>query len=370
MSITRIDAGGRLGKLERTDAGPYRIPGFFTTVGVLKYVQPDGSIRRELRPPEEAFAAKTLASYKSAPITLNHPPVPRGMLSGPADVAKHGVGHVEGEARVDGKHTAGELIAWRPDALKAIDEGTHTELSIGVKMGRLDETPGVWEGEPYDAVQRDLTINHVALVRRGRAPGAALRLDSADAVSVDLIEETPMEKEVKIRIDGREYLYGSAEHVGHIEAERDSAKKAADTAQARCDALEVELKKAREESSQTRIDGLVKEQLGKLEARKALEASAVKMLGDTFRCDGLSDRDIMIAGIKAADKAFDGSGRSDDYVRARFDVAASAKQSSSLVTEATRTDSAPVVHLDSVAKARADSLNHYRNAWKNQGGSK
>ena len=37
------------------------------------------------------------------------------------------------------------------------------ELSLGYNLD-LDETPGEWEGQPYDAVQRNIVINHLALV--------------------------------------------------------------------------------------------------------------------------------------------------------------------------------------------------------------
>ena len=35
-----------------------------TRVGIFEYRRPDGSIRRELRLPEEVFAPESLASYK------------------------------------------------------------------------------------------------------------------------------------------------------------------------------------------------------------------------------------------------------------------------------------------------------------------
>ena len=49
------------------------------------------------------------------------------------------------------------------------------ELSCGYNL-RLDETPGVWEGQPYDAIQRDIEINHLALVDKARA-GEQARLN-------------------------------------------------------------------------------------------------------------------------------------------------------------------------------------------------
>lgn len=39
-----------------------------------------------------------------------------------------------------------------------------------------DETPGVWNGQPYDAIQRNIQINHLALVEKARA-GEQARLN-------------------------------------------------------------------------------------------------------------------------------------------------------------------------------------------------
>jgi hypothetical protein len=41
-----------------------------TRVGIFEYRRPDGSIRRELRLPEEVFAQESLASYKGKPVIL------------------------------------------------------------------------------------------------------------------------------------------------------------------------------------------------------------------------------------------------------------------------------------------------------------
>lgn len=43
-----------------------------TRVGIFEYQNPDGTIRRELRLPEEVFAPESLASYKGKPVILTH----------------------------------------------------------------------------------------------------------------------------------------------------------------------------------------------------------------------------------------------------------------------------------------------------------
>ena len=54
------------------------------------------------------------------------------------------------------------------------------ELSLGYNLD-LEETPGVWNGQQYDAIQRNIRINHLALVQEARAgERARLNIDSRD----------------------------------------------------------------------------------------------------------------------------------------------------------------------------------------------
>ena len=43
-----------------------------TSCGIFEYANPDGSIRRELRLPEEVFNDKSLESYEGKPIIVTH----------------------------------------------------------------------------------------------------------------------------------------------------------------------------------------------------------------------------------------------------------------------------------------------------------
>jgi hypothetical protein len=54
------------------------------------------------------------------------------------------------------------------------------ELSLGYDLV-LDETPGEWNGQPYDAIQTGIVINHLAIVREARAgEEARLNIDGKD----------------------------------------------------------------------------------------------------------------------------------------------------------------------------------------------
>jgi hypothetical protein len=319
MPITRIDEAqpSRLDQAQPIPGGGYRIPGYATRVGVLNYRQPNGTIRRELRPPEEAFAPRTLASYQGAPLTLTHPP--SGLIRSPAEREKFSVGIVEGQGRQDGEFVEVDTLAWAPRALTAIEARTHDRLSVGISIERLDETPGVWNGQPYDAIQRGITINHLAMVSNERAKGSAFRLDSGEDFAIAEAEEGS--GDMKIRIDGKEVEFGGPEHIAHLEKERSDAAAEATrlksenaALQARFDAQAEELTKAKEAAKPEVIQAAAK-------ARADLMTKASKL---GFRGDG-SDREIMIGAIKCRSDGFtgakDGKPLSDEYIQARFDAA-------------------------------------------------
>ena len=164
--VTRLDS-------IKVDETYYTNEGFLidhpivTTVGIFEYMNPDGSIRRELRLPEEVFAPESLASYKGKPIIVTH----RAGRVTTDNVEKETIGTMLTAAVKDGENVRVEIVIHNTDALKT---GLR-ELSLGYDLD-LDETPGEWNGQPYDAIQRNIRVNHLALVSAARA-GEQARLN-------------------------------------------------------------------------------------------------------------------------------------------------------------------------------------------------
>lgn len=139
-----------------------------TSVGIFEYTNPDGSIRRELRLPEDVFAKESLESYKGKPIIITHD---AGVVT-KENVDGEGIGTILSEGYQDGNDVRAEIVIHDTDELKRCGL---RELSLGYNL-TLDETPGVWNGQPYDARQKGITINHLALVGEARA-GEQARLN-------------------------------------------------------------------------------------------------------------------------------------------------------------------------------------------------
>ncbi len=372
-TVLRLDAG-RLGKVQRTASGGIRAPARLTRTGVLTYRRGDGSVRRELRLPEEVFRPDSLATLQSAPVTDHHPSF--GLVS-PETWKQVSVGHVEG-ARQEGQFVSAELVVQDAAEIAKIDSGERQDISAGYRC-RLEFTPGVYKGEHYDAIQRGITYNHVALLPRGggrAGTDVGLRLDADDAVLADdpFIDAAKAEESMKvIKLDGKEYEYGSEDHLKKIEelhqaevstlkTQLTSAQSERDKATARADAADQETSRLKADLSAATDPKALTD---KVNARVGLLVKAKGILGEKVTLDGKSDRDVMIEAIRVDDKDFTGEGKSDDYVTARFDVVS---------TKGVRADSvhAVVSHAerlridtkDGITKAVTDNHQRAQAAWK------
>lgn len=144
-----------------------------TSTGIFEYTNPDGSTRRELRLPEDVFAEESLKTYRGKPIIITHD---AGYVD-KDNVEEEQIGTILSEGYQDGDDVRAEIIIHDTDAMK---ECGLRELSLGYNL-RLEEKSGVWNGQPYDAIQRDIVINHLALVGNARAGDQArLNIDARD----------------------------------------------------------------------------------------------------------------------------------------------------------------------------------------------
>ena len=144
-----------------------------TSVGIFEYINPDGSVRRELRLPEEVFDPESLASYEGKPIVITHD---AGLIT-KDNVRQNQIGTILTKGFRSGDDVKAKIIIHDTDAMK---RSRLKELSLGYDLD-LEETPGTWMGQHYDAIQRNIRINHLALVREARAGDQArLNIDGRD----------------------------------------------------------------------------------------------------------------------------------------------------------------------------------------------
>ena len=304
-------------KAVKTDEGFLHDTPVVGRVGIQEYRQGDGSVRRELRLPEDVFHADALASMKGKPITVNHPG--SGKVTA-KDAHRVTVGVMLSEGKQDEDNLRTEIVIHSPDAI-----GKSRQLSLGYKCD-MDETPGNHpKYGPYDAVQKNIRVNHLSVVPVARAGMIArLNLDSMDQEDFS----TPQQEQqtmsmVKIKLDsGLEYDAAPEVSVALAKLRSDAAelvtKLAAipvltaerDTLKARVDGFDAELKKARED--------------GKADAEAKVKLDSVAAV---FKIDGTgkTDRQIKEAVIKAVNPKQNLDGKDDAYIDIAFDVAVEMK---------------------------------------------
>lgn len=147
--------------------------------------KPEMATVRVFRPADEVFSADTMKSFAHRPVTLGHPSTSVTAQTW-KDVAK---GWSDGEVARDGEFVRVSMLLADAEAIQAVEDGTR-ELSMGYDC-TLDWTAGISpSGEAYDAIQRGIRSNHIAVVPRARG-GAELRIGDS---SKDLTTMTDAEK--------------------------------------------------------------------------------------------------------------------------------------------------------------------------------
>lgn len=288
----------------KTEEGFIRDKPVIGRTGILIYQNPDGSTRKEYRPAEEAFAPPSLESLIGKPITLGH----QGMVTSANPVRP--IGSVLSAGQQDGQNITAEVILYSLPT-------NARELSCGYTLD-LDETPGVTpSGEHYDAVQRNIRYNHVAVVRRGRAGVARLNMDGDQ----EPIEDERKGNTMKIKLDsGLEYeaVPEVAAYVEQLRKDVADRKVEMDKLQAKYDAslddnkkLKEDAVKAKKEAKET-FNVAVNERVAML--KKADEFGIEK-------AESMDNMEIKKAIIKSVrGDSIDFTGKSVDYIDAAYDM--------------------------------------------------
>jgi hypothetical protein len=176
------------------DATPITKAGVYDYLGAELPGAPDpGRMYRVYRPAEELADPEFLASLRLIPWIDEHemlgasdagltPPERKGVAGVIGERVTFDGRTVRANLKVFSERMAGLLDPANPDGKR--------ELSLGYRC-MYDWAPGVADGQSYDAVQRQLRGNHLALVREGRmGPGVAVLDHSTGHLTITL-DSTP-----------------------------------------------------------------------------------------------------------------------------------------------------------------------------------
>lgn len=306
--------------------------------GVQEYQQPDGSIRREYRPPDEVFAADSLDSFRFSTLTVGHPP-----LGVSAETWRQlAVGHAGHEPKPEeGRFIGSDLYVQDASAARGVETKRLVELSCGYSCD-LDMTPGVSpDGEPYDAVQRNIRHNHLALLPQGNARGGPelrIRLDSKgdSYLAGTMPDPAPNagtrtddgkggKQPVTVEVHQHDHHHDESHKHDH---QHDELKKKCDSLEGENATLKADRDKAKNDLAAAqdpkRLDALVAARLELVtEARKHL-VGAARQDGkghDPFDATGKSDDEIRRLVLAKLSPSVKLDGKSDAYVIGAYEAA-------------------------------------------------
>lgn len=335
--------------------------------GIQRYLgsevgRPDKAFVDVYRPPETVFDKDSLASYAHKPLTNDHP----------SDAVNAGnwktlaVGQIGDEVARDGEMVRVPMVLMDASAIADVEAGKR-ELSLGYSCD-LDFTDGqTAEGLHYDAIQKNIRANHLAIVGKARG-GPTLKIGDDDVPEIKLN---------KIVIDGFTFEVNDAavEVINKLKAQvADGVKALADAKAAGETATAAHAAAvAAKDAEIATLKGKVLDEAGldaAIKAKDAVAATAKKIMGDTFKADGKSVADIrkevVLAKIGDAAKSY-----TADQFTVSFDTLAAhlpkAAVSSAAPLAAAIAGSQVADGENSAEKALQASIARDAEAWKNPG---
>jgi uncharacterized protein len=336
--------------------------------------KPDMPVVRVYRDGTQVFADASLQSFSHAPITVDHP---ADMVTA-ENWSKLAVGEVSTAAKKDGEWVTLPLILKDAAAIQSVIDGKR-ELSAGYTC-ELDFTPGVTaDGQQFDAQQKNIKINHLALVDRARA-GSKARIGDGAWGATPIVDATP-EKETPmtlktVTVDGIpvEVTDQGATVITTLQQRiADAAKKASDTETAHAAVVAAKDKDIATRDAQ--IDDLKKKvvdgpALDKLVADRAILLDVARKIAKDVKFDGLDDAAIKRAVVtaKLGDAAV--KDKSADYINARFDILAedAAKGAPDPFRTIVQNGLNPISDAGTIDKAYQAMTDGLTSAWQNPNG--
>lgn len=292
--------------------------------------KPEMAVVRVYRPDSEVFSRDTLASFAHRPVTNDHP----AEIVTADNWKEHAVGQTADEIARDGSFIRVPLMVSDGATIKLIEDGKR-ELSAGYTCDLAFEAGKTADGETYDAVQKNIRANHVAIVQRGRA-GSEVRIgdeaskwgaapirpttdketitmsDALRTVVVDGLSVSTTDQGAQAIAKLQKDLESSAAKLTDAETKHQTALAAKDAELAKKDAEIDDLKGKVLDAAA--LDKLV-------QARGDLIATAKAIAADV-KVEGLSDAEIRkaVVAAKLGDAAV--KDKAEAYIDARFDILA------------------------------------------------
>jgi hypothetical protein len=327
--MKRYDVG-RINKYEITPEGYLRAQATVARIGIQTYYNTDGSPRKELRLPEEVASPDSLATFGLKSVTNDHPPV----WLDSENTKLYQVGSSDSTVSYDYGFVNVNVNLTDKEAIADVLNGKQ-QLSAGYEC-EVDYTPGVWRGQKYDAIQRNIRVNHISIVDQGRAGAKAkIHVDGQDTAFIN-------PKSVNAKLDGKTMTVEATKQPEET-SRTDALKQRVSDLEARLSdrddtitQLKTDFEEARKELAIAKSEVLVAK--ADLEDHKIKSADAItkevndridawnkarpflpKQLAETLDSSMSADA-IKIAAIENSSPGVKLDGKSSEYIDGRFEA--------------------------------------------------
>jgi len=291
--------------------------------------RPDLALVKVYRPAEEVFSRDSMSTYAHKPATNEHPAAQVSAENWKAlSIGQIGEGIVR-----DGDHVRVPLILMDSQAIADYERGKR-DLSMGYEAEIVFQDGQAPDGESYNAIQRNIRINHIALVQAGRA--GTTRIGDARSFGVlDQAQPNPTPKGGhpmadtlrKVILDGLtiETTEQGEQAIAKLQKQIADSSVSLSDAQAK-HVKQISDKDAELAKKDAEIDAMKAQVLSDADLDKRVQERAglvtqAKAIADADYA-GMADAEIKKAVVKAkcGDSAVDG--KSAEYIAARFDILA------------------------------------------------
>lgn len=325
-------------------------------VGVFPYLHADGTWTYEAKLPEEILSDSTVESANNKPVTNDHPVDDgKNVLVDKFNSRQYAKGFTADNAHIEGDTLKVGLTVMDPQLIDAIQNDGKQELSIGFQTDVVPES-GEYKGTKYDSVQRNIQINHVAVVDKARE-GHNIRI-TGDSAQMAVNDKPRKEKEMakdnkKNTLDDADNGKSSStssntpsssssssddkdkqiadlkQQVKDLQAQlanknsnsndEDDSDDSKDTSKSKpkpkskSDSIDAEIEKLKAERDKYKAKVEGDSFNNAFDERIELIDDAKKILGDSYDFKGKSNKQIKIDFIKKADSTIDVDDKPDAY---------------------------------------------------------
>lgn len=309
------------------ESGYLESPARTARTGVQQYLgaelgRPDLGVVNVYRDESEVFSRASLNTFSKIPVTNDHPPIEVNA----SNWRDYSVGTTGDDVLRDGEYLKIGIKITDADAVNAVKAGKR-ELSVGYSADIIWQDGIAPDGTKYQAVQKNIKANHIAIVDKGRAGYRARIGDSWGALPV--IDFQPgfapkpvkgghMSDQLKTVVLGDQAVQVAADHVAAIEQFKKDTEATITAKDTQIGELQAQLQQA-QDAANIDIDALV--------AARTELVSQVKAIDAAIEVSGKSDAQLRKEAVakKLGDAAV--ADANDDQISGMFKVLAAQKPS-------------------------------------------